>query len=133
MKIITTKECQYGYASDNKAPSTAGIVFVWLIKKNNENKWVYVEILKISTTTNIHEYIDLNANSWNNEIHENTNIYFSWTIVSPNNRPRACAAFINRYRPKYNNDFLDFFPFGATQIICENKIGFFEKQFIIGE
>ena len=131
MKTISIKPGQGCFRDNNHAPIAAGIIFVWLVKKINGDKWIYNKILKISATTNIHEYIDMNGSSWNNEPNENTKIYFSWAIITPNLRTRACAAFINRYRPEYNQDYLDFFPFGETKIVCEEKIGFFEKQFII--
>lgn len=131
MKIISIKSIQGCFRDNNQAPTTAGIIFVWLVKKNNANRWSYNKILKITAIENIHEYIDMEGNSWNDVIAENSNIYFSWTIITPNLRTRACAAFVNRYRPEYNQDYLDFFPFGETKIICEEAIGFFEKQFVI--
>jgi hypothetical protein len=115
------------------APHTSGIVFIYLQITRSDNKIYYDKLLEITSTDDISSFLTENVDSWVEEIIDRTRIKFTWAVMNPNIRTRILAGLINFYRPVLNENFLDYFPFERTEIICEGNNALLQKKIIVGE
>lgn len=132
MKTYSIKIEKGCYQDSINAPDQPGIVFVYLLKKA-DNKYNYHALLEIISTNDILNFLTLNVDDWGEEITDETKIYFSWSVVSHNSRTRILAGLTNFCRPIMNESFLDYFPFGPTEIVCDGNLMFLQKKICIGE
>lgn len=115
------------------APNASGLIFVYLLRRGNDGKYYYHELLEIISAADIRSFLTQNMDNWTEQVTEKTEIYFLWAIVAPNIRTWVLAGLVNFYRPILNEKFLDYFPFGRTEIICEGNLALLQKKTSIGE
>lgn len=122
------KNCQY-------IPNYNGIYFVYLAAYEEKDDTIHPQTLVyIGQAAKVREAIDgriATDNPWLQFRKENYEFCFSTACIPKPNTERVLSAFVYRYKPPANTDYVTYFTYEPTTITVTGKTALLESQFTV--
>lgn len=118
----------------NGLPQKSGVYFVYECTFDKEvNKVTLHKLIYIGESDNIN-YRVVNhekLREWLKYVNQGNELCYSYTFVDNYYRNRVEAAYVNRYKPPVNTEYINNFPFDKTIVKSSGVLRFIDDFFVV--